>query len=83
MEAQKRKANFALIKAITSQHCIKQRLLEILEEIHDKMENGMPAPRRLEVEFEQLSQELSIQISQQGNAEMALGMHQNFNFILN
>mgnify|MGYP000915322618 CR=1 FL=1 len=83
METQKRKANFSLINAIISQHSIKQRMLEISIEIISKMESGIPVPKRLQVEFEQLSQELSIEISNQGKAEMALGVHQNCNFILN
>ena len=83
MKAKKRNAQVVLVNAINQQHCINQRLLEILEEIKDKIENGIFVPKRLEIEFEQLSQELSIEITNQAKAEISLGMHENLNFILN
>lgn len=79
----KKKATVNLINSITTQAALKQRLLEILEEVSRKMENGIPAPRRLEMEFEQLSGQMGIMLSKQAEAEIVLGFQKNINFILN
>lgn len=83
MQAQKRKANVALVNSIITQQVIKQRMLEVIEEINLKMENGIPAPKRLEMEFEKLNNELIIQLKIQGEAEIVLGINLNLNAVLN
>ena len=58
-------------------------MLEVIEEINLKMENGIPAPKRLEMEFEKLNNELIIQLKIQGEAEIVLGINLNLNAVLN
>ena len=78
-----KKATKKLIESILAQTSLKTRLIEIAQEVHEKMENGIPAPHRLEMEFEQLSHELNRFLSRQAEAEHALGLHKNMKFIFN
>ena len=78
-----KKATKNMIQAILTQVSLSQRLIEIAQEVQNKMENGMPAPHRLEMEFAQLSHEMNKSISRQAEAEQALGLNKNFKFFLN
>jgi predicted nucleic acid-binding protein len=77
------KAKKSLISAIMTEHGIEQRLLEIVQEVQKKMENGISAPFRLEKEFQILSKELSSELNKKAEAEVVLGMDKNLNFTMN
>jgi hypothetical protein len=79
----KKKATINLINSITNQEALKQRLLEIIEEVNRKMENGIPAPHRLELEFEQISVQMGVMLSKQAEAENILGFKKSTTFIFN
>jgi len=81
--ATQQRARKSLVSAIMTEHGIKQRLLEILQEIQEKMENGIPAPYRLEKEFKILSEELLTEVCKKAEAEIALGFDKSKNYILN
>lgn len=83
MTTTKQRATKALVNAIVTEHGIKQRLLEIIQEINDKMENGIPASHRLEKEFDILRAELLVEVNKKAEAEVVLGIDKNFNYILN
>lgn len=78
-----KKATKQLITCILTQTAIKQRLLEIVQEVQEKMENGIPCPKRLEMEFDQLSHQLEKCVLKQFQAEIVLGMNKNMKFVLN
>ena len=83
MTTTKQRATKALVNAIVTEHGIKQRLLEIVQEISDKMDSGIPAPHRLEKEFDILRVELLVEVNKKAEAEVVLGIDKNFNYILN
>jgi hypothetical protein len=78
-----KKANVQFITCILTQIAIKQRLLEIVQEVQKKMDMGISIPHRLEMEFEQLSHELKRCMDLQSEAEIVLGFHKNMKFVLN
>ena len=88
---EKRMVNKSLIKEATAQLFISflaqkeinKRLIEILEEVQDKLENGIPCPKRLEMEFEQLSHELNRCVSKQFHAEIIIGFYWGKKNVLN
>jgi hypothetical protein len=78
-----KKATNQLITSIQTQIALKQRLIELAQEAHEKMENGIMPSERLEMEFDQLSHELNRCVSQQLQAEISLGMNKSIKFVLN